>query len=365
MGTLTFSADDVRACYGALQDDLSRDIFNARLSAFLNDDTELLFGLTKWHFARGAFDAEFEMLKKHKQNGKSIIFYGAGSVAHAAAKYARNYGISPDLFCDRSAVKQARGFLGKRCISQAELRERYSGAVVCVAVSRVYAAEIKEELADAGMAVYDFFVNYETDGYFDHIKPRNDEIYVDCGLLNGQTVIDFAKWAGAYRKVYGFEPDPRSFERTSANLKDFANIVLIPKGVWNCAATLEFDATGDGGAHITDEIQGGTGMLYAVEADKSSKITVDVTSIDEVLRGDACTLIKMDIEGAELEALRGADKTIRRWKPRLIICVYHKPQDILELPLYIHSLVPEYKFTLRHNSIGFGGTVLYASCGEA
>jgi hypothetical protein len=68
----------------------------------------------------------------------------------------------------------------------------------------------------------------------------------------------------------------------------------------------------------------------------------------------------MDIEGSELEALCGAAKTIQRTKPRLAICIYHKPEDILEITLYIQSLVPEYKYYIRHNEIGLGGLVLYA-----
>jgi hypothetical protein len=68
----------------------------------------------------------------------------------------------------------------------------------------------------------------------------------------------------------------------------------------------------------------------------------------------------MDIEGSELEALRGAKKTIQHTKPRLAISLYHKPEDILVIPLYIQSLVPEYKYYIRHNEIGMGGLVLYA-----
>lgn len=72
------------------------------------------------------------------------------------------------------------------------------------------------------------------------------------------------------------------------------------------------------------------------------------------------TFIKMDVEGAELEALKGAEATIKRDKPRCAICVYHKPEDIDTITEYLHKLVPEYKFYMRHYSLCDYETVLYA-----
>ncbi len=71
-------------------------------------------------------------------------------------------------------------------------------------------------------------------------------------------------------------------------------------------------------------------------------------------------MIKMDIEGAELEALKGAKKTIQRDKPKLAICIYHKTEDLWEIPLYIKELVSEYCLYIRHQTFGTGDTVLYA-----
>lgn len=68
----------------------------------------------------------------------------------------------------------------------------------------------------------------------------------------------------------------------------------------------------------------------------------------------------MDIEGSELEALKGAVKTIQRDKPRLAICLYHKPEDIVEIPRLIKNLVPEYKLYIRHYIPYHFDTVLYA-----
>ncbi|MFI3174418.1 MAG: FkbM family methyltransferase [Bacillota bacterium] len=68
----------------------------------------------------------------------------------------------------------------------------------------------------------------------------------------------------------------------------------------------------------------------------------------------------MDIEGAELVALQGGEQTIKKYKPKLAICIYHKPEDVIELFAYIKNLVPEYKFYIRHYSNTQTETVLYA-----
>jgi hypothetical protein len=87
---------------------------------------------------------------------------------------------------------------------------------------------------------------------------------------------------------------------------------------------------------------------------------VQVTTIDKELQGKKVTFIKMDIEGSELEALRGAKNVIMKNRPKLAICIYHKPEDIWEIPSIIMQYYPGYKFYLRHYSLTDSDTVLYA-----
>ena len=79
-----------------------------------------------------------------------------------------------------------------------------------------------------------------------------------------------------------------------------------------------------------------------------------------LMNKEEVTFIKMDIEGAELKALKGAKNIILRDKPKLAISIYHKPEDIVEIPLFIKELVPEYKLYIRHYSNDSIETVLYA-----
>jgi hypothetical protein len=94
--------------------------------------------------------------------------------------------------------------------------------------------------------------------------------------------------------------------------------------------------------------------------DEKGEDIIQCIAIDDVLHGFKPTFIKMDIEGAEVEALKGAENTIKAYLPQLAICVYHRLSDIWEIPLLIKSFYEGYKFYLRsYNFMGLE-TVLYA-----
>lgn len=87
---------------------------------------------------------------------------------------------------------------------------------------------------------------------------------------------------------------------------------------------------------------------------------IRAVSIDKRLAGERVTFIKMDIEGSEMEALSGCADTVRRCRPKLAICVYHKSEDVVEIPRKVLEMNPEYKLYLRHYSYSDTETVLYA-----
>ena len=181
----------------------------------------------------------------------------------------------------------------------------------------------------------------------DIFSPLNDEVFIDGGAYIGQTVSKLFLWMGggnSWKKVYCWEPDEISRNKLKENCRDYKNIEIVPCGLWSKRTKLNFKMEGDSGSKI----------------DKTGSSTVQVDSIDNVCANEKVTYIKMDIEGSELEALRGAREVICRDKPRLGICVYHRPEDILEIPMFIKELVPEYKIYIRHHSPHFNETVVYA-----
>ncbi|QJT81331.1 FkbM family methyltransferase [Kosakonia sp. MUSA4] len=186
----------------------------------------------------------------------------------------------------------------------------------------------------------------------DLVRLQDNEVYVDCGAYDGDSVLAFLKAAekqGVKKpaKILAFEPEEKNFELLkNANIGDI-QLTAINKGVWSENTTLRFDSGMDTSSRLS-EGEGNT--------------SIDVISIDNALEGsNHATFIKMDIEGAELEALKGAQQTIRASLPVLTISLYHKPEDLITIPQYIRELSDDYRFYLRghHPALAFE-LVLYA-----
>jgi len=188
--------------------------------------------------------------------------------------------------------------------------------------------------------------------YFDAFSPNGNETFVDCGVLDGDTVYDFARWSlGKYRKIFAFEADKDNYEKCKVNLSKLQDVVLYNLGVWDREETLSFNNTATGFSGILENKQ---------QAAKDNVITIKTCALDEILKGEEITFIKMDIEGAELKALQGAAKIIREQKPKLAVCVYHKPEDMWEIPDLLLELNPDYHFKIRHYGPSAYETVMYA-----
>lgn len=187
----------------------------------------------------------------------------------------------------------------------------------------------------------------------DIFTPRENEVFVDGGGYIGDTIISFIDHfaVGDRWNVYTWEPDEDSISVMNkifrqpkfSACKD--RIHPVRYGMWSEATVLKFKSTGGTDTQVSE----------------SGDTDVPVNSIDNIHRDHTVTLIKMDIEGAETEALRGAEMVIRRDKPRLAICIYHRPTDLFEIPLLIKEMVPEYKLYVRHHADTVFETVIYAT----
>lgn len=180
------------------------------------------------------------------------------------------------------------------------------------------------------------------------IRWKENEVLVELGANNGDTLKDFIARCPGFKKVYCFEPDSACLSALNMISNLYPNrINIIPKIAWNKECKLSFyNNNGDGSSAVTENTMEGHASLPAS--------SVDIEVKDQV------TFMKMDIEGAELKALQGAERTIKSFKPKLAISVYHKRNDLVDIPQYLQSIHSDYKFFLRHHGVDDTDTVLYA-----
>lgn len=182
------------------------------------------------------------------------------------------------------------------------------------------------------------------------LVPSENEVFVDAGAYNGDTTLQFTKWVnGKYKKIYALEPDSlmQNITEEYIRLNNLKNVELIRKGAYSSNGVLKFMSIAQSGSSNINE---------------NGATNIETVTIDSLVKGgeEPVTYIKMDIEGAEMEALIGARETIHKYKPNLAICIYHKDDDLWKIPYYIHKNYPFYKLYMRHYSqFTINETVLY------
>ncbi len=179
--------------------------------------------------------------------------------------------------------------------------------------------------------------NVETsraEAYKSIICPKKGDVFVDAGAYNGDTVEEFIKYCPNFGGIYAIEPAPVNFRKLKENprISGKPYIKLI-----NCAVSEEkgsatFSEKGGRNPYIT---QGG-------------KIGVNVDALDNLI-ADKPSIIKLDVEGAEEKAIMGAETLIKSYSPKLMVSVYHKTEDFIDIPLLINKLQPNYRLYLRHH----------------
>lgn len=178
------------------------------------------------------------------------------------------------------------------------------------------------------------------------LNMRNESI-IDCGAYTGDDLENFIRQKITFKHYYAFEPD-------KDNIKEGHAFYTRP-GV----EVYEF-AVGEKEGTLFFEKEGGVSPVGKLS--ETGSMTVEVRNLDTILKNKPVTMIKMDIEGAEMDALRGASRIIATQHPLLAISIYHSNEDMIRILPYIKSLVPEYQFYCRHYSYGYSDTILYAVC---
>ena len=183
--------------------------------------------------------------------------------------------------------------------------------------------------------------------YFNALTENvKDGCFVDCGAYTGDTAVQFASVYGKERKIYCFEPDGRNYKKLTENVEDL-NAVAINAGCWSEETTLWFGGKGNASSRIEDE----------------GDTEVNVVAVDDVVKDDKVAFVKLDVEGSELQALKGMQKIIKRDMPILAISAYHRQEDLITLPQFVSKSETEherYQLFLRHHGCTTPELVLYA-----
>lgn len=176
---------------------------------------------------------------------------------------------------------------------------------------------------------------------------NNNECFVDGGSYDGRTTVDFVSEVNSkYNFIYAFEPDEKNFIMVSNRFSNVDNtrVQLYNAGLYSRTGSIGFCNNGNSSSFISTK----------------GECSIQVIKLDDIVKTHKPTFIKLDIEGAEQEAICGMKSTILNYNPKLAISIYHKPNDLWELPLLIHDINSSYKLYIRHYLNCLNETVCYA-----
>lgn len=167
--------------------------------------------------------------------------------------------------------------------------------------------------------------------YESFFNLTDNETYLDLGAYNGDTLLDFKSRVNSYKKIIAVEPNSRSFAKLKENTADFLNTEYVNAFISDQKKMIEISrGKGRGTA------QTGTG------------VKVEANSVDNIVGDNKITLLKADVEGEEINMLKGAAKTIKNCLPKMQIACYHRSDDLWTIPQAVKSITEDYDIYMRH-----------------
>ncbi len=340
------------------------------------------------------------------ETAKHIVMYGMGNGADKILSVCQNYGIEIKDFFASDGFVRGHSFHGKTVLSYGDVKAKYGAKNIIVLLSfasslpdvleniykiadecELYAPDVpvfgntlftkefftenyekfieaESLLADEeSVRIYREIIAYKLSGDISHLRmcesdpaeafknilhAENFETYADLGAYNGDTIRSLLPYAPRLKTVHAKEPDARNFRKLNEYYASLENPSFELKayniGAWSGEDTLYFDKSGNRNAGL---LQNSSDFSDAINS-RSKKITeISVNSLDNILCGESVDYIKYDVEGSEREALLGSQKTIEKYAPALLVSLYHRSEDLFELPQLVHKLNPDYKLYLR------------------
>lgn len=334
-----------------------------------------------------------------KTTEKPIVFYGMGNGADKILSVMERLGVAPADFFASDGFVRGHTFHGKRVLSYSEACEKYPDMLVVIS----FASSLPDVLArfdeidarfetvapdvpvsgdtlftydwfcahkteletvydrfadDESRCIFENIINYKLSGKLCYLReavsdedtvlktlvqPDTIRSYLDLGAYNGDTVRKMLDAAPQLQTVWAMEPDARNYKKLSlyGEGETRAAVHAYPYAAWDRRETLTFRVEGNRNSTVAQN--GTTGI--AVKQAKEKQIEAERP--DAVLGGAQADFIKYDVEGAEREALLGTSETIAAYKPRLLVSLYHRTEDLYALPMLIGQLCPAYRLYLR------------------
>jgi FkbM family methyltransferase len=334
----------------------------------------------------------------------NLILFGAGAAGRYALKYMREQGEDILCFADNDPVKAGSILEGTAVLSpQLAAKNNPDATWIACAISRPAATEIRAEIAAMGVKTkplwecipvchglpsddarsviasicgdadsilvmndqcifrrnpdYDEQISPSpiSELYFpEFIKRLDDEVFIDCGAADGDTVKDFIKRWPKFKSIVAFEPDHENYAKLCEvhDPEGKGRITRVGMAVSDLDGEVDFTANGDYSSHLS--------WVESRDASGGSEKRVRVTTLDKMVGSVVPTYIKADVEGSELELLWGARKLLKEHSPALAICAYHTSDHLWEIPLVIHAINPDYKLYFRRYAEGAFEIVWYA-----
>ena len=334
-----------------------------------------------------------------KNTNKPIVFYGMGNGADKILRVMDTLSIEVADFFASDGFVRGHTFHGKRVLSYSEACEKYNDMLVVIS----FASSLPEVLAkfdeidaryetvapdvpvsgdtlftydwfcehrqemeavyrmladEESRSVFENIINYKLSGKLCYLRAavsdedsvtrelvRANEVrsYLDLGAYNGDTVRRMLECAPLLKQVWAMEPDVRNYKKLAlyAEQESRAVVQTYPFAAWNKRETLTFRVEGNRNSTVAKNATNGIAVTQAKEKQ------IEAETPDAILDGASVDYIKYDVEGAEYEALVGTVKTISQYKPRLLVSLYHRTEDLYRLPQLVKELNPDYDLYLR------------------
>ena len=167
---------------------------------------------------------------------------------------------------------------------------------------------------------------------------------IDCGAFTGVAIHKIISAGYAIDSVVAFEPDPDNFAVLATRDCKIARRLCLPLGTWSSTRQLRFAGAGSMASHLSDV----------------GDTVIQCVAVDDVLHGEDVNVVKLDVEGAEIETLKGMRKIIEARRPALLVSAYHRPDHLYAIIALIESWKLDYRFHLRVHEFNTFGTVVYA-----